>query len=446
MTELDADSDYKDNDEPDKLHHKSSSPGIGERKKKQAAMLIANAVGTEVTSEASKISGIPTPIIGSDRSRRISLSQHRSADASPTRQRPNDNLDSSRATTQTRKEADLRDLFRLYAASSRGMAMSGTPGPVFEATQLASAKLLLAGGQALSGLRSTKCWDHEKHTALVTAMDISEHHQGWISENTFVREALIRLPQDEAQFQSVVRSCSDALQWVQFQTDTEVVAGIHADRCGSSCDHLPEHISEMLPSREARGSLDEPAGIPSSSPLTEDQRIAKLQSKKRVRQLRHLFRDCDVHHEGVISSSVLLRLAQVCNTLGHRTTHDGQYRVCVCVEHPNGVREIVWSEEHYHQVIKELDEKCNGHITESPFVDVFLCYLPKTDYEFTAVLTQLDAAAKHVRNVAYADQLNQRNHTRHQQEQEREPAEGEDSSVRGAGCVQRGCVSKCSIM
>ena len=52
--------------------------------------------------------------------------------------------------------------------------------------------------------------------------------------------------------------------------------------------------------------------------------------------------------------------AQVCDTLGHRTTHVGNDRVCVCVEHPDGVREIVWSEEHYHQVIKELDDKCDG--------------------------------------------------------------------------------------
>jgi len=448
-----SDSDYKEHDESDRSP--AAGVGISERKKQQAAMLLAKCI---VGNEPSPQGRMPDPFrntIEADRQRRTSLSQHRSVDSSPSRQRPPSPAD--RVNANARKEADSRELFRLYAAASRVMSTNSSPaGQLFDITQLVSARLLSAGGRALSGLRTAN-WDQKRHNDMVKAMDTSEHHLGWISETSFVREALIRFPNDEKEFQDVVRSCSDALQWVQFQTDTEVVAGIHADRCGSSCDHLPESISELLPQRRGdSGSIDEASPDSPGTGLTEDQRIDRLKQKERARKLRHLFRDCDVHHEGVISSSVLLRLAQVCGTLGHRTTHVGQHKVCeqtqilpkVCVEHADGVREIVWSDEHYHQVIKELDDKCGGHITESPFVEVFVCYLPKTDYEFNAVLEQLDAAAKHVRNVEYATQLNQMNHTsfNHHTEREIEADDPNSNIKRGAGCAQRGCVSSCSVM
>jgi len=440
-----SDSDYKEHDESEKS---PAGGGISERKKQQAASLLAKCmVGNDPSPQGRMMEPFRSPM-EADRQRRTSLSQHRSADNSPSRQRPVSQASKAdRLNANARKEADARELFRLYAAASRGMSMNDSPaGQLFDILQLVSARLLSAGGKALSGLRTAN-WDQQRHSDMVKAMDTSEHHLGWISETDFVREAMIRFPNDEKEFQNVIRSCSDALQWVQFQTDTEVVAGIHADHCGSSCDHFPESISELLPpSRVNSGSIDEMSPGSPGTGLTEEQRIDRLHQKQRARKLRHLFRDCDVHQEGVISSVVLLRLAQVCDTLGHRTTHVGNDRVCVCVEHPDGVREIVWSEEHYHQVIKELDDKCDGHITESPFVEVFLCYLPKTDYEFDAVLEQLDAAAKHVRNVEYASQLNQMNHTSSCSVREIEADDPNSKGPRGAGCAQRGCVSACSVM
>eukprot|EP00656_Telonema_subtile_P045341 TRINITY_DN5159_c0_g1_i1.p1 TRINITY_DN5159_c0_g1~~TRINITY_DN5159_c0_g1_i1.p1 ORF type:complete len:415 (-),score=63.37 TRINITY_DN5159_c0_g1_i1:175-1419(-) len=398
---------------PDSDYHEEVLPSP-----KTSSMLSKKKLESELLFSQAKIASMPpsdkplrTIGMPGDRRRRESLSSQSGREAPPCC-RP-----SSRGRAgEVTKEQQARDLFSLYNASSGSLSTD------LDNLSLVSVNLLKSARHALRGLRGCT-WSVDQMSKLIKTLDSSEHHPGYVSQTAWVECLLAQLPEDELEFQRVIGNLTDALQWIQFQTATEVVVGVHADKCGSACDHLPEGISQLLPSKSF---TEEPASPPQRSPGS-----SSLAVKGRTNRLRHLFRCC-VQQEGVLRAGFLQSLGQVCQTLGHRTLQH-------CPEHAT-CDEFVWSDDHFQDAITALDSQCNGAITEAAFVQLFQERLPVNADTFEAVVLQLEAGAKHLRNVEYATELNRHRHSSHSREDMLE-AEPKDNR----GC-KRGCVSDCTMM
>ena len=90
-------------------------------------------------------------------------------------------------------------------------------------------------------------------------------------------------------------------------------------------------------------------------------------------------------------------------------------------------------------------------VTESQFIQVFEKSLPEQEDTFNTIMTQLDSAAKHLRNVEFALALTKQ--TQSQQVQYTYEGTGREieseKASRVAGCInstKRGCNSACMIM
>lgn len=401
------DSDYQEDGSAEP--HSPTTSKILSKKKQQSELLFA-----EANIAQPKPRCITNPsFMPSNRQRRTSLNSQCSRDGSPSRR-----YSSRGKGVQVTKEQQARDLFSRYNASSN----SAYPGP--DTLPLVSIRLLRSVRDALEGLRGCS-WTKEQMDQLIEAVDASEHHPGYVSETSWVEAVLTHLPGDELEFSQVIEHLTDALQWVQFQTVTEVVLGVHADKCGNDCDHLPVDIVQRLPPKDQEVS-------PAKSPASPRSSLAV---RGRTNRLRRLYRRCAVQPGEGVGTGFLRSLGQVCQTLGHRTL-----KHCECTS--TTCDEFVWSDEHYQNTIVLLDSQCNGVITESAFVLAFEERLPVDAGTFEAVVLQLEAGAKHLRNVEYATELNRQRHSSHAHSHE----ELTEPDSRGKGCVQRGCVSNCSVM
>eukprot|EP00658_Telonema_sp_P-2_P020718 TRINITY_DN18213_c0_g1_i10.p1 TRINITY_DN18213_c0_g1~~TRINITY_DN18213_c0_g1_i10.p1 ORF type:complete len:320 (-),score=70.42 TRINITY_DN18213_c0_g1_i10:335-1294(-) len=302
-------------------------------------------------------------------------------------------------------------------------ASSQSKYPSDDFASLVNVNLLVAASQALKGLRGCKLSETEMDH-LVKIVDDSEHHPGWVSQSSFVKGALRSLPSGDNDFQSVIMHLSDALAWIQFQTITEVVIGVHADTCGADCKHLPGELCSRLPNKP-KSSTAEESPRESGKPKT---------IRGRTRRLERLFQSCDVQKENLLKTEFLMSLGQVTMTLGHRTIHS----------YIDSERHV-WSDEIYNDAVSYLDSLCKGEVTEAKFVQVFEERLPVDEDIFESVMNQLEAAAKHLRNVEYATEFN--NHRHHQQMEEQELQERQPGNGRGGGgCTRSGCVSACAMM
>lgn len=341
------------------------------------------------------------------------------------------------------KEQKLRELYRHYNAISSSVY------PSEECSLMVDIRLLHHALKALEGFRGFPMTKKQTQTWVKTVDDSEHHHPGYVSETNFIKAALQQFPRDEHAFDTVVENLKSALQWTLWPTSAEVVLGVHADTCGTNCEHLPEDLRLMLGS-----SIKKSPKLSPTSASEEKSPKGDSTLKHRTRELRHLFRRLDeVERQGVLPVARLRSLGRFCETLGHRTAHRSSHPNLTDLQkgccHKHG-EQVVWCENDYMAAVQELDLDCGEDgVTESKFVQVFEKRLPIDVETFDAILKQLEAAAKHLRNVDYASLLNERTRSHNSFNTYDPSGEREIESEKGPraqGCVQRGCASACSVM